>query len=271
MKYTINEMASIVGVSIETLRHYEDKGILDPQRDKNNNYRLYSVGDIRKFNTSRTFRTFGFTIQETSDLLEWRSLEFVKENINGKLEDMKKEKVFLEEKIKNLENFSEMLNEINNLKDGFLIKEMPDIYHFKTQRVDKYERNLKNEKLKKQWIEYFPVTQWARRINNSAIKFMSEELQYDNGIMIECDIAKNIGFPQELIKLADKIEGGKVWYTIFEKDDDEPYDWHIFKPIFQQISENGYEVCGDIITFYLSSTYKDDILRNYHYCMIKIK
>ena len=271
MKYTINEMASIVGVGIETLRHYEDKGILTPARDENNNYRLYSISDIRKFNTSRTFRSYGFTIQETSKLLEWKSLDLIQDNISNKIEDLAKEKLFLEEKINKLQVYSEMLNEINNLKDGFLIKEMPDLYYFETQRVDDYKRDLENDNLKKQWIDYFPITQWARRIKESRIKSMSEGLQYDNGIMIECEKAKEIDFPQKLIKSAEKISGGKIWYTIFSKEDDEPYDWHIFKPIFQQISHKGYEVCGDIITFYISSSIKGDTLTNYHYCMIRIR
>ena len=98
MKYTINEMANIVGVGIETLRHYEERGILAPERDEKNNYRLYSISDIRKFNTSRTFRTYGFSIQETSNLLEWKSLDFIQDKINNKTEDLKREKIFLEEK-----------------------------------------------------------------------------------------------------------------------------------------------------------------------------
>lgn len=271
MKYKINEMANIVGVGIDTLRHYEDKGIIEPQRDENNNYRMYSISDIRKFNSSRMFRSYGFTIQETAELLEWKSLDYIHGKLSDKLNELNKERLFLEEKINKLEAYDKRLNEINNLKDGFLIKEMPSIYYFKTQRVDKYEKNLVNDRLKKQWMDYFPAAEMARRINKPTKESMSEELQYDNGIMIECDKAEKISFPLKLIDLAEKIEGGRVWYTIFNKADEEPYDWHIFNPIFQQISDRGYEVCGEIITFYFSSSFENNTLTNYHYCMIKIK
>lgn len=269
--YTTKQMACILGVSIDTLRHYEDKGILNPCRDEDNNYRLYSISDIRKFNACRIFRTFNFTIEETAKLLEWESINYIKDSVDYKLEELKKERMFLDEKISNLKVYKKKVQDIQDLNGRIVIKKMPDLYYFTTQRVDQYEADLKNDGLKKRWIQYFPVTQWARRVKLSKLRSMSGELSYDNGIMIESDVAKKINFPKELIESAERIEGGTVCYTVFAKTDEEPYDWPVFQQIFRQINDAGYDICGDMITFYVVSKYDGETLINYHYCKIKIK
>lgn len=269
--YTTKQMASILGVGVETLRHYENKGILKPRRDKENNYRLYTAMDIRKFNVCRTFRSFDFTIEEAANIIEWESIDYIKDNINYKIEELKKERLFLDERINSLEEYKKKIKDAEDLNGRLVIKEMPDVYYFKTQRFDQYEKDYKNDSLRKRWIDYFPVTQWARRVKVAETKSMSKELPYDNGIIIESDVAKKINFPQELIESAEKIEGGKICYTVFCKSDDEPYDWPAFQPILRRINDAGYEICGDMITFFVTSKYDGENLVNYHYCKIKIK
>ncbi|SDK10582.1 MerR family transcriptional regulator [Natronincola ferrireducens] len=269
--YTTKQMASILGVGIETLRHYENKGILKPRRDKENNYRLYTASDIRKFNSCRIFRTFDFTIEEAAKIIEWESLDYIKDSVDYKIEALKKQRVFLDERINSLEAYKKKVQDAEDLNGRLVIKEMPDVYYFTTQRFDQYETDHKNDSLRKRWVEYFPVAQWARRVKASKIKYMYEELPYDNGIIIEADVARKINFPQELIESAEKIEGGRICYTVFGKFDNEPYDWSAFQPVFRQINDAGYEICGDMITFFVTSKYKGDNLVNYHYCKIRIK
>jgi DNA-binding transcriptional MerR regulator len=46
---TIKETAIVMGVTPQTLRNWEKKGILVPERNPTNSYRLYRVGDIEHF------------------------------------------------------------------------------------------------------------------------------------------------------------------------------------------------------------------------------
>ena len=74
MKYYFTcEMSGAVGSRVETLRYYENKGILYPKRDESNNYRLYSLDDIRRFDSCRIFQSFGFTIEESGIQINTKS------------------------------------------------------------------------------------------------------------------------------------------------------------------------------------------------------
>ena len=43
----INEVESIVGISKKSIRYYEDNGLLNLKRNKDNSYRIYDNEDIK--------------------------------------------------------------------------------------------------------------------------------------------------------------------------------------------------------------------------------
>lgn len=61
--YKIGEIASLYGIGTDSLRYYEEIGILKPARD-DNGYRMYNIGDIRTLNILRELRSIGFSMEE---------------------------------------------------------------------------------------------------------------------------------------------------------------------------------------------------------------
>ena len=43
MRYTISEMASLLGVTTHTLRYYEKMGLIHPEVNEDTGYRYYTV------------------------------------------------------------------------------------------------------------------------------------------------------------------------------------------------------------------------------------
>ena len=60
----INEVASMLRLSADSIRFYEKKGIIHPERQADNHYRKYSMDDIRTLYDSRIFLNMGFTLAE---------------------------------------------------------------------------------------------------------------------------------------------------------------------------------------------------------------
>ncbi len=61
--YKIGEIANLYGIGTDSLRYYEEIGILKPARDVNG-YRMYNIGDIRTLNILRELRSIGFSMEE---------------------------------------------------------------------------------------------------------------------------------------------------------------------------------------------------------------
>ena len=64
-------MARLAGVSVDTLRHYERKGLLKPQRAPNG-YREYSRQAVERVRLIRSALTIGFKLDELARILKIR-------------------------------------------------------------------------------------------------------------------------------------------------------------------------------------------------------
>ena len=66
------ELARAAGVSTDTLRHYERKGVLGTPRRSVNGYREYPPGALERVLLVRRALAFGFTLDELAHILRTR-------------------------------------------------------------------------------------------------------------------------------------------------------------------------------------------------------
>ena len=66
-QYTIGDLAREFGVSLRTLRFYEDRGLLNPQRD--GLMRLYDGRDRTRLQIILKGKQLGFTLSEIHDMV----------------------------------------------------------------------------------------------------------------------------------------------------------------------------------------------------------
>ena len=69
--YQIHELAKLFGLHPDTLRYYEEKGLLHPER-RENGYRVYHIQDICALNIIRAQRELGVPVEEIGAYLEER-------------------------------------------------------------------------------------------------------------------------------------------------------------------------------------------------------
>jgi len=67
---TIGQLAKQARISVRTLHHYDDIGLLKPSVRADNAYRFYSEYDERRLHDILFFRALGFSLQEISQLLD---------------------------------------------------------------------------------------------------------------------------------------------------------------------------------------------------------
>ncbi len=67
---TVNGVVKASGLSRETLRYYEKRGLLKPQRQASNGYRLYAADDLQRLEFIFRTKKAGFTIRKIRELLD---------------------------------------------------------------------------------------------------------------------------------------------------------------------------------------------------------
>ena len=65
----IGRVAEDLGLSIRTLRHWDEVGLVPPSVRSAGGYRLYTADDVDRLRTIRRMKPLGFTLEEMTDLL----------------------------------------------------------------------------------------------------------------------------------------------------------------------------------------------------------
>jgi len=67
---SISEVAQLAGVSVRTLHHYDQIGLLVPSARSENGYRRYSDDDVRRLSSVLVFKQLGFSLDAIERLLD---------------------------------------------------------------------------------------------------------------------------------------------------------------------------------------------------------
>lgn len=65
----IGELAEKTGLSLRTIRHYDEEGLLNPSARSSGGFRLYSADDLDRLMVIRRMKPLGFSIDEMRELL----------------------------------------------------------------------------------------------------------------------------------------------------------------------------------------------------------
>lgn len=106
----IGEIARTYGVTLRTLRFYEDKGLISPKRE--GSARLYSPVDIKRLQLILLGRKVGFSLREVKQMLDLydpagtniKQLRFTAEKGERQLGRLIKQRALLDESIHELES-----------------------------------------------------------------------------------------------------------------------------------------------------------------------
>ena len=90
---TIKKAASLTGLSVKAIRHYESRGLLPKPERTDAGYRMYSESDIARLQQIRYFREMKFPLTEIAALLDASTEEVQKAMIRqqGLLDDAQDE------------------------------------------------------------------------------------------------------------------------------------------------------------------------------------
>jgi MerR family copper efflux transcriptional regulator len=72
--HQIGEVAGAVGLSLRTIRHYEEVGLVPPSGRTAGGFRLYTDDDIERLRIVKHMKPLEFSLEELRELLEARDL-----------------------------------------------------------------------------------------------------------------------------------------------------------------------------------------------------
>ena len=126
-KLKIGEFSRLMQVTVKTLRHYEQKGLLLPNEvDEWTGYRYYSIDQMQRLNTIRDLQRLGFTLDEIKELYEDDSHTPSISQLDAKIKDTEAK---LQQLIARRERLLDWRNSRKEMKtmEKFSIQSLPEI------------------------------------------------------------------------------------------------------------------------------------------------
>ena len=202
---TTGEFASAMGVSKDTLFHYDDIGLFCPEKVSENGYRYYSIYQMETFDTIRMLRDLGMPLKEIRDMLAHRSPERVmhvfagrEQQIDRQIEKLKEMKQWLSrrrEKIADAEktDFSEVT-----------IQAFPERYYLYGHVADGLEKSI-----------YRKTSELIAEFKKSGMRsdYDAAYIQYDENVAQLVKVQRGELLSSNSGSLTTNFSGGNaVWY-----------------------------------------------------------
>ena len=143
--YLIKKVSEISGVSVRTLHHYDEIGLLSPEK-RENGYRYYSEEDLQTLQTILFYKYLNFPLNQIKDLLVTGEKECLP-HLKNQLILMNNEKIRLMTLIDTLEKTirEKEGRTIMSMEEKFMGFTYRDNEKYKKEAIDKYGKEVIKE------------------------------------------------------------------------------------------------------------------------------
>lgn len=109
----IGEVAERTQLSLRTLRHYDQVGLVPPSARSEGGFRLYTEADVTRLNHVRRITPLGFSLDETAEILKLLEGEHTDATINAVLERAQAARAKMARKLRQADEFIETLRQLD--------------------------------------------------------------------------------------------------------------------------------------------------------------
>jgi len=158
MRYKIGDVAGILGISTDLIRYYEEKGVVSPSKDPNNNYRYYDTWDINYLIDCLWYKNFGFGIEQIANMVAQCDYDSLLQRFEDKsdeiMETIRRQEMLLER----LRKFCERLTNTKSYLGKCDLRHNAEFVRYLNRHNFTYDNPPALRELSREWLKYMPFT-----------------------------------------------------------------------------------------------------------------
>lgn len=245
-KYKIGEVSKILNIPVESIRFFERKGIVTPQKDKTNNYRYYTVNDINRLLDYRKYREFGCSVNEALDIIQSSDLAIFKKIIQDKQAEAEREARLYELKAIKLNNHIKVLKDMPLLMNEYRIVTRPACYYYINRHYNGDEIQFiksQNEELE-QCIKNYTFVENVYCVKKDWYSEERRKEEFQWGFTIKKRWADALELP--ILPEMEYAPERKALYTFIKANNQLLFSPKLLEPALEYMSRQNYKLVGDI-------------------------
>lgn len=242
MEHKIGDIAKLMGLTPEAIRYYEKMGIISPIKSHDSGYRYYSVWDIHVLIRARAYRQYGFSMNETVDLISKQEPENIVSRLSEEEDNLQEMIIWNLNLLQHLHEMQEIIKDAVNSIGKYRIGLRPAMYFLKTQ--DGYDLIDSRRELYRSWIEKIPFVFPGGVYGKSVCENHGEKFAF--GLIVEekytdlLHIDKN----EDIVYLP----ACPSLYTSFQSGSKKTLSPKTFTSALRFMKSQGLKLSGDIVS-----------------------
>ena len=122
--YTVGQVARFLGMTRDTLKFYEEKGLVKPHVDQANGYRKYNEIDIFNIMITNFYREIDLEIKHIQKIKNGESVEDIMLTLDEKEQEILDEIAYKQRLLKQIAKVKENCEKVKQYLDKHIIREM---------------------------------------------------------------------------------------------------------------------------------------------------
>ena len=234
-KFYIGEISDLIGVPASVLRFYETKGVLEPDKETENNYRLYAPEESCRVLMARLYRSFGFSLEESVEMVGRNDRARNEALLADRLATLDSELRRLEAVRDSLTAYQESLREALDGLDSPRIDILSARLFLSKIRNGTLVEDAAAKSATRRWIEYLPTVSYSFLLEYPS---MAAEWGFSLTLGQAAELGEKEGGPIVAVGERTCLEG----FFLRSSAADIVYDE--VAPVYEAVSRLGYVVGG---------------------------
>lgn len=122
MELSISDVGKIAGISKDRLRYYEEKGLVSPSRDTDNNYRYYEIDELLKAMAIQLYREMDLSVKEIHSIQTVNTIAEMRDVFEHRQSDIDREILALQRKKELVARGIDNCKKVDKYLDKFVIR-----------------------------------------------------------------------------------------------------------------------------------------------------
>jgi DNA-binding transcriptional MerR regulator len=190
--FRIGEIAKITGSAQSAMRFYEERGIIEPDKDRDNRYRLYGPADSCRLLVTKLYRSFGIPISELPSMLSCPEYGAAADSFRARGESIDAEMRRLSLVRDELGLLEAEIRRGSSILGKPFLDLSPGYYRIANISGGKLLTDPANDRATRRWMRYLPLVRYSlfvpREALGGAVPFSCEW-----GFSLDADKAEAFG------------------------------------------------------------------------------
>lgn len=250
--YKIGEIAKLLGISSETVRNYEKKGLIEPYKE-DSNYRYFDIIKVNHLLNIQKFQKYGYNLHEIKEIMNESTMKEVEHSLINKEKELLNEAFYLNLKINSINTTINFMSQAQDAKQECFLGERPPLYRLNYQKNHELIEDERVQEEVVKWLKYADLTFMSGSIHLNDTMNLDKDFNF--GFCLDKRTAEFLGIHEnDIVKFYYSCPAIVFYYEATPKNDINS----IAKSILEYANKNNLRIVGDSISRVIFARWIDE-------------